>query len=122
MTYRGIGLPGNVRNIDKCGPDPNGADSSICEGKDYECKKRSTRRIQGETDSFGCEYFYLCEECYAVYLQEVEKESEETSTCQWCKKQAVVSPTRDYTEGDHGPVYYVCAKCSAKQYQEMCEE
>ena len=28
----------------------------------------ATHRIQGETDSFGCEYIDWCDECYDKYL------------------------------------------------------
>ena len=76
-------------------------------------------KIQGETDSFGAEYFYMCQEC----LTEHEAQSDEDeSTCDWCKKMAMLKPIRDLTEGSCGPVYYVCPSCAGKNLKHALEE
>jgi len=39
----------------------------------------ATHRIQGETDSFGCEYIDWCDECYTNYLKYLEDNPPERS-------------------------------------------
>lgn len=79
------------------------------------------KRVQGETDSFGCEFVDFCEECFKAYQVEVAKPI--ISCCDWCKASDVeIKETRDYTEGLSGPVYDVCAPCRQKQAAELSEE
>ena len=79
---------------------------------DIKCDNHESRiaivRLQGETDSFGCEYHYLCESC----LDEYDKESKDVEeVCDWCKKtSSTCAPHRDFEEGSAGPVYNVCSK------------
>lgn len=81
----------------------------------------ATRRIQGETDSFGSELFDCCEACHQVYKQQVEEVN--LGTCDWCKTQKVKTRlTRDYDEGMSGPVYDVCASCRQKQLDDLQAE
>lgn len=69
-------------------------------------------RVQGETDSFGVEYLYMCTECFAEYSAD---DTPEVTDCDWCKAVDVnVYPTRDYDEGLNGPVYMCCKQCIAK--------
>lgn len=78
-------------------------------------------RVQGETDSFGCEYNDLCEECLAdegAYRQEARK-----GTCEWCKVDATdLRDTRDYEEGFYGRVYRVCGACIERRDDRLSEE
>jgi len=72
------------------------------------------KRVQGETDSFGCEYSDLCAECVA----EVDRYSAlgRIGTCDWCKQQADdLRPRRDYEEGSSGRVYDVCGDCVKRE-------
>ncbi len=39
----------------------------------------ATHRVQGETDSFGCEYIDWCDECYEGYLKYREENPPERS-------------------------------------------
>ena len=79
-------------------------------------------RIQGETDSFGCEMNDLCQECLDQY-REGMKNLDRSGVCDWCKQQKPrLSPTRDYDEGMCGRVYDVCAECRKKAYDEAREE
>lgn len=39
----------------------------------------ATHRIQGETDSFGCEYIDWCDECHANYLKYIQENPPERS-------------------------------------------
>lgn len=39
----------------------------------------ATHRVQGETDSFGCEYIDWCQECHDKYLAEREANPPERS-------------------------------------------
>ena len=71
-------------------------------------------RIQGETDSMGCEMYDLCRECMDAHREavRVERENPTPSRCDWCKTETTdCRPTRDYEEGMCGPVYDVCAAC-----------
>ena len=86
----------------------------------------AVKRIQGETDSFGCEYVMLCQECLDAYHKFREEERNTPRYCDWCKQQKLhVSPHRDVDEGMAGPVYNVCRECKhaeaelfAKEYEE----
>jgi len=71
------------------------------------------KRVQGETDSFGAEYFGACQEC----LDELAKDDGTyTGTCDWCEAESdKLRETRDYEEGMSGPVYDVCPGCRQKQ-------
>lgn len=112
-----MSLPGNVRTLN----DNNG---HICEwdetwvGEDspeINCSKPATHRLQGETDSFGAEYHYLCAEHLAAYRTSQEN-ADKSGHCDWChQEKPVVSPRRDVDEGMNGPVYDVCDDCIRKQ-------
>lgn len=66
----------------------------------------ATRRLQGETDSFGSELHDLCDECAARFVPY------RPDSCDWCKQKAEdCRATRDYEEGMCGGVYYVCGAC-----------
>lgn len=68
-------------------------------------------RLQGETDSFGCEMHDLCQEC----LDAERNVEPDIGECDWCKaKEQVLRPRRDIDEGTSGRVYYVCAACAKK--------
>lgn len=80
----------------------------------------ATHRVQGETDSFGCEMHDLCDDCYVEYKAGGEYSPDK---CDWCKQQADnIRPTRDYDEGTCGPVYYVCKACRDRRDKEAQEE
>lgn len=80
-------------------------------------------RIQGETDSFGCEMEDLCRQCLderrAYRCSEAGKAAEaewRTGNCEWCKNPSTdLRETRDYEEGMSGPVYRVCGSCRARR-------
>lgn len=76
---------------------------------------KADARVQGETDSFGCEMIDMCAECFAAYrayLASPEAAEDDCGTCDWCKNPATdLRDRRDYEEGMNGPVYRVCAPC-----------
>lgn len=79
------------------------------------------RRVTGETDSMGSEEHDLCKTCWTAWL--VESKKKIIATCDWCKAPEVeVQPTRDYDEGNHGPVYDVCSNCRKRQQMLLEEE
>lgn len=79
----------------------------------------ATRRIQGETDSFGSEMHDLCESCY----QKERRLPPPTGMCDWCRTpRQVLKPQRDYEEGLSGPVYHVCKGCIDKLNKRLMEE
>lgn len=83
---------------------PEHIDSFMC---DTHSDRKAVVRIQGETDSFGCEYMHACKECEEAH----DRHEPEESICEWCSKRAITHAFRDPEEGSHGPVYYVCDKC-----------
>lgn len=78
-------------------------DGATCD----DCGKSAEVRVQGETDSFGCEMADLCRACW-----DAAKDVDMSGFCDWCKQNATaLLPRRDTDEGMSGPVYYVCAPC-----------
>ena len=82
----------------------------------------SVRTLVGETDSFGSEFFGLCQECYDNELIRRQIPKTETELCDWCHREEVCHPTRDIGEGASGPVYWVCQSCGKIQNQRINEE
>lgn len=81
----------------------------------------ATQRVQGETDSFGCEMHDMCEECYAEHKKEMAETAAEraTGTCEWCTNHATdLRNARDYEEGSYGRLYRVCGACIKKRNDE----
>ena len=90
-------------------------DGAMC---DDHPDRPAVARVQGETDSFGCEMYDLCSEC----LEELELFGDSGGRCDWCKQDVTdLRPKRDIEEGLSGRVYYVCDPC-AKRYDEAQEE
>lgn len=80
----------------------------------------AVKRIQGETDSFGCEMIDVCQECLDKYRSEPEDTS---GRCDWCKQDVSVRvPTRDYEEGSCGPIYYACIACRKNYFAALREQ
>ena len=80
----------------------------------------AVRRIQGETDSFGCEFYDMCDECVIEHNKQIA--NNRSGICDWCKNDAEdLRPKRDYEEGRYGPVYRVCRDC-AKKYDENWDD
>jgi hypothetical protein len=75
----------------------------------------ATHRIQGETDSFGCEMIDMCDECYKEYKIGVAQYRECEATCDWCGQVTRdLTPFRDFEEGSSGRVYQVCKLCRVR--------
>lgn len=91
-------------------------DGTMC---DYHSDRPAVARIQGETDSFGCEMNDLCADC----IKDMRSEGPHIARCDWCKTPDVkVGPRRDMDEGMYGPVYYVCKPCRDKDEARINEE
>ena len=78
----------------------------------------AVRRVQGETDSMGCEMADMCQEC----LDADRAAEPEPGKCDWCPNVAVLRPVRDYDEGMAGPVYHICPACRDKLNAAATEE
>lgn len=83
---------------------------------------RATIRVQGETDSMGCELHDLCGLCAEEFFRGVELRRATPQECDWCKEVRPLAPVRDYDEGLGGPVYEVCDPCRVKQQKALEEE
>lgn len=76
-------------------------------------------RVQGETDSFGCEMEDICQQCVderKAYRCSEAGQAEElewrTGACEWCRNHVTdLRDARDYDEGMNGRVYRVCGAC-----------
>ena len=83
---------------------------------DFHPDRPAVARVQGETDSFGCEMNDLCEECLREDRKYARSPEASTGRCDWCKSEATsLRDTRDYEEGMCGPVYRVCAVCRSRR-------
>ena len=80
-------------------------------------------RVQGETDSMGCEYLLACQECVDGFRKFDEEEFNTPRYCDWHRGEGLgVRPTRDYDEGSAGPLYNVCSECRNKRDEAAREE
>ena len=85
---------------------------------DFHPDRPATVRIQGETDSFGCEMYDFCDECAREHREEMRQPN--VGKCDWCGAQnAKLIDARDYEEGMCGPVYQVCAACKKRQSDQI---
>jgi len=86
----------------------------------------SVARIQGETDSFGCEMHDMCQECLdddKAWRKSPEAAEYRKGRCDWCKEDALdLRDARDYEEGLCGRVYRVCGACIKKQNDNLVAE
>ena len=82
----------------------------------------AVRRVQGETDSFGCEYYYECQQCKDKSDSDATT-ADRSGNCDWCKKHKdTVIPHRDIEEGSCGPVYEVCLDCIDAERKRWADE
>jgi hypothetical protein len=80
-------------------------------------------RVQGETDSFGCEMNDCCQECFDKIREYERSDEARTGKCDWCKKDATdLADKRDIDEGMCGPVYRVCGACRKRYDDEIQKE
>lgn len=77
-----------------------------------DCDNKATHKIQGETDSFGCEYMYFCDQHYGVYKNQVSEIEYGCDAC--CHQGRDVRWWRDPDEGIFGRVYLRCESCRIK--------
>lgn len=94
-------------------------DGAMC---DRHQDRPAVARIQGETDSFGCEMTDCCQECVDEIRAYARSTEARSGQCEWCKEQATdLRDRRDFDEGMRGPVYRVCRAC-VKQHNERLKE
>jgi len=97
-------------------------DGEVC---DHHPDRPAIHRVQGETDSFGCEGADYCQECYDKQEAEVAKHKAEAATgmCEWCKNHATdLKKHRDFEEGASGRVYDVCLACRRRESEALAAE
>jgi hypothetical protein len=93
-------------------------DGSMC---DNHPDRPATARVQGETDSMGCEMWDLCDECRAELRAQMRAPEARTGECDWCHQRATdLRNRRDIDEGMYGRVYRICGDC-AKRYDAELE-
>ncbi len=85
---------------------------SACHCEDHP-DRIAVMQIVGETDSFGSEFIYACQECLDNHREMMKKDGGAMDyICDRCKKPLACLPARDPNEGNAGPVYWVCASCA----------
>ncbi len=98
-------LPGTVHSLPL---DPG----TKCIGNNMQCEADATVVVQGETDSFGCEYLHFCQACYDQHKVAMAAHREQPARCDWCHQMKTgLRERRDCDEGSSGPVYDVCPDC-----------
>lgn len=80
---------------------------------DIHPERPAVARVQGETDSFGCEYCDMCVECKAA--SDAYFNTPRTGYCDWHSGEGEdIRPQRDWEEGTSGRLYSVCKSCRIK--------
>ena len=104
-------MPGSVHDL------PIG---SMC---DEHPEQPAVSRIQGETDSFGAEFYDWCQACLHEHRAAAAEARNRTGTCEWCRTPDVrVRPRRDFEEGQAGRIYDVCDGCVRKENERLQAE
>lgn len=105
-----------------------GATYDVPEGQkcDNHPRRKAVVRVQGETDSFGCEMNDLCQECWdkdRAWEKSAEAAEWRKGKCEWCgNKVDDLRDARDYEEGLYGRVYRVCGPCVKRRDDEARAE
>lgn len=96
----------------------------VCEERNPPKAEKAVVKLQGETDSFGAEYTYMCAAHLTEYKIDVLIAKRKPCHCDWCKKPTTdTTPFRDtMDEGSHGPVYEVCKACRIKYNESVDRE
>lgn len=95
-----------------------GAVSRTTQQCDDHPDRAAVRCVQGETDSMGCEYMHLCQDCVTALALPVRV----AGRCDWCHDSSgLLRHHRDADEGTSGPVYRVCCDCIAKETSDARE-
>ena len=106
-----MALPGEIR---KCV-----SSKETCDHGD--CEMLATHKVCIESDSFGDEWAYYCDEHLSQYMSRDDEPV--IGDCDWCTAVDVpLSPRRDVDEGSHGPVYMVCDACIRKDEAQLEKE
>lgn len=87
-----------------------------CCGKNGTCTNDPTHKVVGETDSFGSEFLYFCDECNEENLKHA-KENPLIDQCEWCGTPSVKLKHYRAPDEINGPVYEVCADCISKSVE-----
>ena len=84
---------------------------------------KATHRICSEADSFGAEYYNMCDQCWDEHqtaLKAKEEDPEQWESCTKCGKNVPhLTSYRDPDEGMCGPVYEACADCVSKFWKSI---
>lgn len=100
-----------------------GSVSPVLEGEmcDEHPDRPAVRRRQGETDSFGCEYFFVCQECDDAL--KLALQTPVNGYCEWHTGEGEdIRPMRDYDEGSCGRLYNTCRACRDKVHLAALKE
>ena len=89
---------------------------------------KATHRICSEADSFGAEYYNMCDECWDEYQAAIKaklEDPEQWESCPKCRNHVPrLTSYRDPDEGMCGPVYEACPDCVSKfwkSFEDECE-
>lgn len=81
----------------------------------------AVRRVQGETDSFGCESNDWCQECLDAFNAVFHEQKD--GYCEWHNGPGTdIRNFRDYDEGSSGRLYMTCRECRIKSNEDAQAE
>lgn len=90
--------------------------------------REAKHRMCVEADSFGAEYYNMCDECFNEHKAEIKAKQEDPTQWEHCRRCRNSVPRlshyRDPDEGMHGPVYEACPDCVSKfwkNYNDYCD-
>jgi len=90
---------------------------------DDHADRPAVARVQGETDSFGCEMYDMCQECLDAYNASMKEAQNQEETCDWCHTRTTgLRNRRDFEEGTSGRIYRVCVPCIKKENERLTQE
>lgn len=105
-------MPGQIRPLSK-------DDKHFCEDCTDGRSVPATHRITGEVDSFGAEFYYLCDKHTEEFKTARDNHVEEPRTCPECGKVAVLIEYRDIDEGSCAPLREHCDACHKRYYAQF---
>jgi hypothetical protein len=95
-----------------------GVHGIMCENHD---EVQASHRVQGETDSMGCEYHYFCASC-ADAARAADAEQKDGYCDLHNGEGSDIRNWRDYDEGMSGPIYRACRLCRDRANAAAAEE
>jgi len=118
------GLPGNVVRLKDSEEKCYGASDLEGYAPEEECGAQATHRVQGETDSFGAEYEYLCTLCFRKDQARMKHQADTlTGICESCNKEQKLREMSYVRPWDEPSIVrHWCSSCCREEHKEIQKE